>query len=315
MTIKKKQHWYNLDTSYRLLTYNLASQPRIDIQRTKTGYTASRGRFTFEVNEPDLEGIRFQLTSKDKLGVFAPLSTDIDEIIHLIKPILDQAAGKPVRLTPYYSSEGKREPVVEEADYEEVSRCIKTIKSTINVNVLHSRLAQLQALAVNKRLSHYPEVLETLQSSLGNQLVIQNIENFRLIIDTLIIILNFELEKDDKNVEAILKIKNDVSLKLVSLLKNESLEFLRYSLSLLGHSEKEEVVNLIFAKIESAPSNALDGVVDSLSKYYARALAKLYAIYGGLIDEKLDELIASADETKAKVGMELRKNIANQNLW
>jgi hypothetical protein len=83
----------------------------------------------------------------------------------------------------------------------------------------------------------------------------------------------------------------------------------------LENSGKEEVVHLIFEKIESDPLKALGGVVDSMSSYYARALAKLYSAHKKLINDNLDKLADSGDETKIKAGMELRNNIANQNLY
>jgi hypothetical protein len=52
-----------------------------------------------------------------------------------------------------------------------------------------------------------------------------------------------------------------------------------------------------------------------MSSYYARALAKLYSAHKKLINDNLDKLADSGDETKIKAGMELRNNIANQNLY
>ena len=82
----------------------------------------------------------------------------------------------------------------------------------------------------------------------------------------------------------------------------------------MKNSEKEEVVHLIFKKIESDPLKALGGVVDSMSTHYARALAKLYSKYENLINDYLDKLLKSGDDTKIKVGKELCNNIVNQNL-
>jgi hypothetical protein len=81
-----------------MLTNTLYSHPKIKNPR------GSKGRFTFEIDEPELVDVTFQLTSKDKLGIFAPVGLDIEDITKILKPILDEATGKPVKLEPYYVS-------------------------------------------------------------------------------------------------------------------------------------------------------------------------------------------------------------------
>ena len=80
---------------------------------------------------------------------------------------------------------------------------------------------------------------------LNNPLVIRNLESFRLLIDILIIILNIEKEHPEKDNSILSKIKDEISLKLIGFLKEQSIEFLRYSLDLLKYSGKE-TVHLIF---------------------------------------------------------------------
>ena len=63
----------------------------------------SRQGLTFTIDDPDVEGVTFQLTRKDKLGIFAPEGVELETIVGVLKPYLDRAAGKPVRLTPLLS--------------------------------------------------------------------------------------------------------------------------------------------------------------------------------------------------------------------
>lgn len=311
MSIKKTQYWFSIDTSYRILTYNLASQPSIHIVRTKTGNTASRGKFTFEVTGQYLEGVRFQLTANDKLGIYAPIGVDIDEIIQLIKPIFDKTVGKPVILTQYYSSELKRDPVVEEANYQALSRIIEKINNTNNAKLLFSKFTQLRTLT-SKKITHHPEVLNCLETCLDNPLVIENIETFRLLIEILRYIIHFEEKQKQSNSEAIQKIKNEISMKLISILENRPPDhYLLYSLPLLSLSGREEAVHLIFKKINSNPSKSMETVVDSFFYEYARALTNLYAEHSFLVDDFLDSLIEAEGE-KAAAGLSLRQRILNE---
>lgn len=95
--MKKDQYWFKVDAPYRLLTYALFNDKKIVYDREKA---ISKGRFTFEIDIPDLEGIRFQLTSRRKFGIYPPRGIDVDRIILTVKPLLDKAAGRSVKLTP-----------------------------------------------------------------------------------------------------------------------------------------------------------------------------------------------------------------------
>ena len=58
----KTQYWFNVDAPYQLLTYNLYSNNKVVYDKAKG--TSKQG-FTFEVEIPGLEGVRFQLTRRD----------------------------------------------------------------------------------------------------------------------------------------------------------------------------------------------------------------------------------------------------------
>ncbi len=307
------QVWFQSDFNFSASIHQLEKAPITgDISQTHPGI------YYFSFN--DSKQIRYEITTKSKLSIsYQGKYENYSIYLERVQPFLvrEDASLPNIKISKILKNgkEIQLERIKLDAEPIEVSECLSKIKTTANSDVLNSRLTQLQALAANKNISHYPEVLDTLELSFGNPLVIQDIENFRLVIDTLIIIFYSESDRVDKDKSAILKIKNEISVKLVSLLKSKSLEFLRYSLSLLENSEKEEVVDLIFEKIENDPLKALDGVVDTLSRYYARALAKLYSAHKILINHYLDKMIDSGDVTKIKVGKELRNNIVNQNLY
>ena len=71
----------------------------------------SRQGMTFKIVDPGFEWVTFQLTKKDKLGVFAPEGLELGPILEVIKPYLEKAAEKPVKLTPLlYETEGEPLP-------------------------------------------------------------------------------------------------------------------------------------------------------------------------------------------------------------
>ena len=97
---KKTQYWFSMDHSYKSIVYSMPSVEGVVYER---GAQISRQGMTFTVDNPDVEGVTFQLTRKDKLGIFAPEGVELETIVGVLKPYLDRAAGKPVRLTPLLS--------------------------------------------------------------------------------------------------------------------------------------------------------------------------------------------------------------------
>ncbi len=194
-----------------------------------------------------------------------------------------------------------------------IEDCIRAINSSKNEEILSSRLSQLEGLLINKKISMYPDVLTCLSSSIDNKLITENLETFKVLVDILSHKLYSTSEPLNSNEDY--KIRDNISLKLINLLKDKSLEYLRYSLTLLGYTTKKEAVDLIFQKINSDPLKALNGVSDSLSSGYARALAKLEDSNNRLIQQGFDQLINSGEETKIKVGKLLRKRVANEDLF
>ncbi|MBN1357572.1 hypothetical protein JW988_02275 [Candidatus Bathyarchaeota archaeon] len=312
MATKKAQCWFDHDSSYELLTYNLQMNQKIRIRRTKKGNLVSPQGFTFEIEEIGFEGVTFQLTRKNKLGIYYPISMNLDEIVLRLNPVLAGAAGIPVKLTTTYGSPTKKiQSVTEEAEKSVILECINKIQKTTNETVLYSRLIPVRKLAINKRIVHQPEVLQCLDSCLENPLVTENIETFRLVIEILRYIIYFEEKQKSPNLEAIRKIKNDIALKLISILEKQTANhYLLYSLPFLGLSGRKEAADLILEKIKSNPSKSLEAVVDSFLYEYANALIHLYPKHRSLIDNFLDKLIESGGEAAA-AGLALRKRIVN----
>ncbi len=97
---KKTQYWFSMDQPYNYIVHMIPSVEGIAYER---GAQISRQGLTFTVDNPDVEGVKFQLTRKDKLGIYAPEGVELETIVGIVKPYLDRAAGKPVRLTPLLS--------------------------------------------------------------------------------------------------------------------------------------------------------------------------------------------------------------------
>lgn len=244
---------------------------------------------------------------------------DYKKYLLRVKPFLVKADSSTARKFEIYKKmkDGKifeNEKIRAKANHSLVSDYVDKINTLDNVKVLHSRLIQLRELSAYKRIGHHPNVLKCLEDSLGNSMITQNPETFRLVIETLENILGYEQQIKEEDSEAILKIRKEITTKLILLLKTKP-DYLRYSLSLLGYSERKEAVELIFKKIEKDPEKALEGVVDSLFYELSRALAKLYLKHRELIDKRLDKLIESDDTMTSNVGMDLRKRILHENHW
>ena len=101
---KKVSYWFKLDVSYFEIT---ASIPWIKEVRFERGKSFSRQGFTFIVDGHGLDGVTFQLTKGNKLGIFMPKGMDLESVIDGIQSILEEAAGRRVRLTPLFT---KQEP-------------------------------------------------------------------------------------------------------------------------------------------------------------------------------------------------------------
>ncbi len=97
---KKTQYWFLMDQPYTAIVYGIPSVEGIVYER---GARIPRQGLTFTVDDPDIEGVTFQLTRRDKLGIFAPEGLELERIIGVVKPYLDRAARKPVGLTPLIS--------------------------------------------------------------------------------------------------------------------------------------------------------------------------------------------------------------------
>ena len=112
-SFKKAQYWFHVNVPYLELTQALFNHPKI------VNPKISKGRFTFEVDEQELSGVKFQLArKKNALGIYAPKELEIEEIIRILTPILKEAVGKPLTLKPYA---GEVEKVSEEHTWDIVS--------------------------------------------------------------------------------------------------------------------------------------------------------------------------------------------------
>jgi len=109
---KKTQYWFSVDQSYTAIVYGIPSVKGIVYER---GPIPRQG-LAFTVDDPDLEGVTFQLTRRDKLGIFAPEGLELETIIGVVKPYLDRATGKPIGLTPLLSPSAMTSKTVDDLE-------------------------------------------------------------------------------------------------------------------------------------------------------------------------------------------------------
>jgi hypothetical protein len=171
---KKNQYVYNIDKPYELITANLSNKKGIEL---KYGKAFSRQGFTFTVDIFGLENVTFQLTKRDKLNIWVPRGMEIDEIIKLFNPFLDEAAGETVKLIPSWASNmtGKNKPervneqkTHDEFNPENVDLCIKNLKEITNPTVKQKVMTELRNKITDLPYNNVTPWTKDTKSSISN---------------------------------------------------------------------------------------------------------------------------------------------------
>ena len=130
---------------------------------------------------------------------------------------------------------------------------------------------------------------------------------FKELIETLAHILEFEQDFPSSNSDRIVKSFLDDTFEKVVAQIEESTEFPdNHSFNFLWRSGKKEVVELIFRKIRSNPSQAEE---HSAKENVVLALGKLYSRHKVLIHKLFDDLSQEDDIILVKLAKELSDNI------
>ena len=127
MPAKKSQYWFRVvNASAIALSYDLGKHDKVVVKGIggKRWFT---GRFTFDIDEPGLEDVTFQLTTHDKLGIFAPRGVDVLEIVSIFGAIVEEAAKSPIKLVPYAIPQPHEELVAPRL--EQLERRLKQLES------------------------------------------------------------------------------------------------------------------------------------------------------------------------------------------
>ena len=147
------------------MAQNLTLVPEFEFDQDRR---LPRQGLTFTINAPGLDGVNFQLTKRDKLGIFAPVGAEIEEIVGKAKLYLDKAAGTPVKLTPITYADKRRPGLEEDGDAEVVAnanlaialgRCYDLL---FDVNYILSRTFRKSAIEDRRRVKERTVVVKAL---------------------------------------------------------------------------------------------------------------------------------------------------------
>ena len=162
---KKTQYWFRIDQTFIVMAQNLTLVPEFEFDHDRK---VPRQGLTFTINVPGLDGVNFQLTKRDKLGIFAPVGAEIEEIVGTARVYLEKAAGTPVKLTPI-TYEAERRPGLEaDGDAEVVAntrlsialgRCYDIL---FDINYILSRTFRKSAVEDRRRVKERTVVIKNL---------------------------------------------------------------------------------------------------------------------------------------------------------
>lgn len=157
-SLKKVQRWFYVNVPYLMLTQALYNHPKI------VNIRSSKGRFTFEFDELELSGVTFQLVrKKNALGIYVPKGLEIEEIIRILKPILEEAVGKPVTLQPYA---GEVEKVSEGHVWDIISGLASLCRDVSELEHVKEN-PMFRMLALQHLYSGYAKLLQVLKDMLN----------------------------------------------------------------------------------------------------------------------------------------------------
>jgi len=316
MVAEKNQYWFRiLEPRGRQLTLDLFNHKKISVEGIGGKKGWSRGRFTFWIDEPGLEDVKFQVTTRDKIGIYVPVGLDVNEVLTICKPIFDKAAGRNVRLKMYFPEVGKmeearlEEEIPEEkplASYEAVSKIIEKIDSAINSEhwgECNSWITELRQLCIHNRTGHIAELLGATKRYVNTLELFENEETRRELAMTMTYIL--ENEKESGNTEN----SNEVTKQFLESVRKIALydrkNGLRYSLRFLGKTEVQESVDIISDLINQRPQEITNNLEDEIHYVlFGSELAKAQKEY---IRERLVELSSSGNQAVRSVDVRLQK--------
>ncbi len=318
MAAKKQQYWFKiLEPSGLELTLYLSNHKKVNVH-SLGGKGWSKGRFTFEVDEPGLEDITFQITTHDKLGIFAPVGLDVNEVIMLIKPIMEQAVSKTIKLQQYKAEHDEKEkPKVPsspkvgkpKADPKEIRDYLRKIDAAIDAQDwkrCHSWLATLKDLCIKYRTGFSDELLDAINRYVAIDPIMAHPYGGANVDEAMVYVIKNEREAGDEEtakkvlnallpaVNKMLNHSNDVAFELAEPFMRRFLE----------EAEDKESVDLMFGMLNYYINNyGADTAVELFQNaLFNSMLGKKQSDY---IKSKLVDMVASEDQNQHWVANKL----------
>lgn len=196
-------------------------------------------------------------------------------------------------------------PQLVEADRQEVDDCLETLIDENNKHIILSRLEKLTRLGYNKRIAHFPHVIQKIVSLLEQDLVINNKAILSQFFECLNAILFFEQKCQVIHWKKICNRLVNATIEKAGILLLDSPN--DRIISYLGRTNRKYSVEVIFQMMKKHPIEAYRGEFSSISSAFRRD--GLYNKYRKLIDERLDDFLRSKDERLIKLAKSLRKEI------
>ena len=207
--------------------------------------------------------------------------------------------------------EGKLELVtkIEEANRQEVDSALNLLIEEDNENVIYSKLKELTTWAYDKRLVHFPNVIQKLASLLEKENVITNKRNLNQIFECLEAILFFEQSNKGIKWKKITNQLVDATIDTAGNLLHK--EPNSYIIGYLGRTNREYAIDAIFRTMAEhnieADKNEFSSIANALRK------DRLSKEHKKMINEKLDEFLRSKNERLINLALVIRERIT-QNI-
>ena len=196
-------------------------------------------------------------------------------------------------------------PKSEEANRQEVDDCLKILIEDDNDHIIFSRLEQLTKLSYNKRIAHFPNVIQNIAGLLDKVEVVDNERNLKQFFECLRAILFFEqtykTEKWKKITERLVTATIEKATFL--LLRCPNSRIIEY----LGMTGREYAVEVIFMLMQQHNIEANKNEFSSIST--ALGNDRLSKEHQKVIHENLDNFLRSKDERLIKLATILRERI------
>ena len=196
-------------------------------------------------------------------------------------------------------------PKLVEADRQEVDDCLTILVNENNEHIILSRLETLTKLSYNKRIAHFPNVIQKIASLLEENIVLNKEEILNQFFECVNAILFFEQYYQGIDWKEICDRLVSATIEKAGMLLLENPN--DHIISYLGRTNQKYAVDVIINMMKMHPVEANKNEFSSIVRAFGKD--KLYKNHRELIEEELDNFLRSRDERLINLAKTLRKEI------